>query len=255
MVINDGASKHAVCLIGWTKDKWIYLNSYGIKTGDNGKCKCFYDREKITFLLLDAKNTPKFPFTDVSESHWAYHAIQRCFSAGIINGIDDITFAPENTLTKAQICQALYKLAKKLAVRNEEKFKEPSGSIYFEDVKSEQWFYNAVKYCVRKGLILAEGNLFNPNSDLSRSEFCGIVYAFVMKHCKSTKITNCNMVEMPFSDVEKTDKNYNAINACYSLELINGVDETHFEPNGTLNRGHLCQIIYKLIKAIEEYEA
>lgn len=61
-------------------------------------------------------------------------------------------------------------------------------------------------------------------------------------------------VKMPFTDVSVEDANFNAIQNCFSLGIINGVEEDKFCPNDSLNRAQLCQMIYKLIKQIELYE-
>jgi hypothetical protein len=254
----DGAG-HAICIVGWDKNYIYYMNSWGTSYGDKGICKFKPEKLRDAYLLLDAKNAPVFPFVDVPEDHWAYHAISRCYGAGIINGIDATHFAPDNVLTKAQVSQALYNLVHKYSDFNGVNFVDAKDTIAFSDVNKKQWFYKAINYCVNKKIFLEKNGEFAPDACVTRGEFCRIVHAYINGHCDTKKISKelakikCN--SMPFIDVLKGEKIYEDILVCYALGIINGIDDTHFMPNGLLSRAHLCQMIYKLIKIIEEIEA
>lgn len=104
---------HAISLVGWNKTGFIYMNSWGKSSGEDGICEVKYKTLRRAYLMLDAKNTNAFPFVDVSENHWAKEAILHCYNAGLINGMDETHFAPDEPLTRAQMCQILYKYIKK----------------------------------------------------------------------------------------------------------------------------------------------
>lgn len=252
----DGAG-HAICIIGWDEKYIYYMNSWGENYGDKGVCKFKPDKLRDAYLLLDAKNTPIFPFVDVPSNHWAYHSILRCYSAGIINGIDGTHFSPDTILTKAHVAQALYKFAQKWSLFNGKEFKEPNNVISFRDVTPDKWYYNAVNYCVSKGLFNTSTTCFNPDSSLRRGDFCKVIYTFLVTHATQNRFKRLLASEVantPFTDVLCSDINYSAITYCYGLSLINGVSETRFMPESSLTRAHLCQIVYKAIKLLEEYE-
>lgn len=254
-VLKMGNYDHAVSLVGWDKNKWYYMNSWGTTVGAGGICWAKYDELKRAYLLLDAKNTPPFPFVDVADGHWANKAIKRCFGAGIINGIDETHFEPESVLTRAQICQVLYKLGIKFTEANGEFFKDPYTLVGYDDVRSDHWFYNAVRYCTAKSIIHEKrDNSFCPDAALTRAEFCSCIWNFIQEICNSNDMLKPNHVKMPFKDVFEIDKYYNEIQNCYSLGIINGVQEDKFCPDDSLNRAQLCQMIYKLIKQIEVFE-
>lgn len=61
----------------------------------------------------DTSNTPSTPstptvpnqtvsFADVPKTHWAYEYVAACVEKGIVSGMDDNEFAPDNQLTNAQ---------------------------------------------------------------------------------------------------------------------------------------------------------
>lgn len=255
------SDKHAVALIGWNKENFIFMNSWGKneKIGDTGIHKRKWDTLSKAYLFLFEENKPAFPFVDVKEEQWFYHAIHRCYNAGIINGIDKTHFAPDNVLTKAQVSQALYKMAQKHADFNGVKFTAVKPSISFIDVSKSQWFYDAVNYCVNKKIFVENIGEFEPEGCITRSEFCRIINAYIKAHCDTKKINKkltqvqCN--KLPFVDILKGEKLYEDILVCYALGIIKGVDNTHFMPNELLSRAHLCQMIYNLIKIIEDIEA
>lgn len=246
-VFSMMGGKHAVPIIGWDKKHFYIMNSWGESYGKKGIGRVAYSNFERAHLVLDADDFPPFPFIDLPEEHWAYHAAYRCYNAGIINGIDSEHFAPEAELTLAQIAQALYKLAQQLAHFHNKTFEETKYNRCRLDEKL--WYYKAMNYCYWKGII---SNVADADKPLSRADFCDIIIAFIETHCKSKKILNCTELPMSFKDVNEDDE---PISKCFSLQLINGIDENTFDPEGHLLRGQMCQIIYKLIRLIEKYEA
>ena len=254
-VLRMGNYNHAVSLIGWDKTKWYYMNSWGERVGTKGICWAKYKDLKEAYLLIDAKNTLPFPFIDVANEHWANKAIKRCFGAGIINGIDETHFEPEAVLTRAQICQALYKLGIKFTEASGDIFEDPYTLVTYDDVMPEHWFYKAVRFCTAKSIMHEkQDNSFCPDEALSRAEFCSCIWNFIQFICKSDDMLKPEKVKMPFKDVLETDKCFHEIQNCYALGIINGIEEDQFCPEGLLNRAQLCQIIYKSIHLIETVE-
>ena len=53
-------------------------------------------------------------FDDAEEiSEYAKEAVSAMYGTGIINGMDNNTFAPKNTITRAQACKMLYEVMKR----------------------------------------------------------------------------------------------------------------------------------------------
>lgn len=243
---------HGVVIVGWKKDKWLYMNSYGVHVGDKGICSKSYDKLRAGYIMYDAANLPKFPFVDVPEWHWAYHAISRCYYAGIVNGVDEGHFAPEDNLTRAQVAQALYRLAQRKADFDGVELTFRSRNEY-KDVNAVQWYSEACGYCSSKEIFAdIAGAEFFPDKPILRGEFSNVVCRFIGTHCK--KILPGDVTLMTFSDVGREDAYYIDIVDCCSLGLVNGMGDGTFKPDGNLTRSQLCQVLYKLIKLIEERE-
>ena len=56
--------------------------------------------------------------------------------------------------------------------------------------------------------------------------------------------TRCGAVELPFTDVNKNDWFYEKVSYAYTHKLMSGTSETTFEPNATLTRAMMVQILY-----------
>ncbi len=114
---NFPNGRHAVCIIGWNDDtqKFTIVNSWGKSWGKSGIGEIDYEILNRGYLLVDAKNSNAImPFKDVAEDKWYYKAVQHAYNAGFMNGTSEDTFEPEQTLTRAELAQALVNFAKKI---------------------------------------------------------------------------------------------------------------------------------------------
>ena len=71
-------------------------------------------REEMASLLsrmIQADTARKAPvFSDVSEDRWSYGEITALAQAGILNGYEDNTFRPEQTLTRGEMAALLERI-------------------------------------------------------------------------------------------------------------------------------------------------
>ena len=93
--------------------------------------------------------------------HWAESVITQWQSKGLIQGYEDGTFKPGNTITRAEF----------VTLMNNAKGFWSEGSINFSDVKNGSWFYSAVARAVAAGYVkgYSDGS-FKPNNTITRAE-------------------------------------------------------------------------------------
>lgn len=93
--------------------------------------------------------------------HWAESVITQWQSKGLIQGYEDGTFKPGNTITRAGF----------VTLMNNAKGFWSEGSINFSDVKNGSWFYSAVARAVAAGYVngYSDGS-FKPNNTITRAE-------------------------------------------------------------------------------------
>lgn len=83
-------------------------------------------------LELDTKNVTDPGFKDVPKTNFYYNAIAALTKEGIINGFQDGTFKPKDTLTRGQMAKIIQSAFELQAGNKETPFKDISNSFYKE---------------------------------------------------------------------------------------------------------------------------
>lgn len=119
------------------------------------------DEEKNSLLTADKKNDEakdEIHFSDVDDGAKEIISLAK---KGIINGMGDDTFAPDNTMTRAEFAAITVR-----SVGLEEK-----SVNKFDDVTQGDWFYGAVSAAFESGIVNGvSDNLFNPGGTITRQE-------------------------------------------------------------------------------------
>ncbi len=98
--------------------------------------------------------------SDVS-GHWAEDSIAQWQESGLIHGYEDGTFRPDQNVTRAEF----------VTIMNNAMGFQAKGESAFQDVKPEQWYYQAVSTAAAQGYCSGyEDNTFRPDRTISRQE-------------------------------------------------------------------------------------
>jgi len=101
-------------------------------------------------------------FSDVSENHWAYDAINYVATKGIFKGYPDGTFKPDQTITRAEFSVAVFRL---LGLEL-----QTDAVSSFSDIK-DHWAKEYINQLYRLGYIKGYSDgTFKPDSFIKRSE-------------------------------------------------------------------------------------
>ena len=104
-------------------------------------------------------------FTDKAEINHT-EAVNLLVGLGVINGMGDGTFAPNGTVTRAQMCQIVAKICNGGVLPNVNTTEQ-----HFTDVPTNHWAFQAVEYCVGKGIVAGFGDgTFKPEQALTASQ-------------------------------------------------------------------------------------
>ena len=154
-------------------------------------------------------------------------------STAYINGYAGNLFKPNGNMTKAEACTIFARLL--LGTQN-----IPDGyTTRFTDVKSSDWFYNAVAYLDETGFLYSTTtDTYNPNKPITRAEFVELAY-LTSKLLATENIT--------FTDVDESNKYYKAIVAAAASGLVNGYEDNTFRPNNTITRAEVVTVINRLL--------
>ena len=111
------------------------------------------------------------PFPDVAEGDWYYSAVQYVYAHGIMSGMDDGFFAPNQATTRGMIVTMLHRLEDSPAAL-------PSA---FSDVPAGAYYAGPVAWASGNGLVTGIGDgLFAPETPITREQLAAILYRFVL---------------------------------------------------------------------------
>ncbi|MBR6633698.1 MAG: S-layer homology domain-containing protein [Clostridia bacterium] len=172
------------------------------------------DPEPIIFL-------PKIPARSNSDS------------TAYINGYAGNLFKPNGNMTKAEACTIFARLL--LGTQT-----IPDGyTTRFTDVNTSDWFHNAIAYLDETGFLYSTTtDTYNPNKPITRAEFVELAYL------SATLYVTENIT---FTDVDVTNKYYDAIVAAAASGLVNGYEDNTFRPNNTITRAEVVTVINRLL--------
>ena len=117
-------------------------------------------------------------------------------------------------------------------------YAKPDPNSPFVDVKSSDYFYEAVLWALENGVTKGTtATRFVPSTTCTRQQ----VVTFLYRANGSPAVTGTN----PFKDVKKTDYSYNAILWAVANGITQGTTATTFNPTGTCSTAHVLTFLYR----------
>jgi len=175
-------------------------------------------------------------FSDVPDDHEYFKAIEYLKSKSYINGYQDMTFKPENTITRAEVAKIVVSA---LGVKTNNTFTET-----FVDVSASEWYFPYVMAAQNSNIITGDkAGTFRPNDTISMAEALAIL-------CRSYKVgvpTLDASSDAPFADVEPTDwyAGYAQFAKEKSIAMMD--DYGNIGINVKLNRGRFADLMYRFL--------
>lgn len=135
-------------------------------------------------------------FTDVAPGEWYTDAINWAAANRIVDGVGDGKFAPNDPITRAQMCTmierylALYKKAWKVTLPE-----TGSVSVMVDENAIPAYALAAVKQCQRHGLVNGfEDGTFRPNDLSTRAQVAAVIYrmSYLVQNAKPDNTPSVN---------------------------------------------------------------
>lgn len=171
-------------------------------------------------------------FKDVLPEQWYYAAVEAMAARGLVNGMGNGVFAPNETITFAQFCNIAAK-ATDMA----------SGA------ESGYWGYKAIQSCIDAGIIESRGDIVPANYDVPmprEAAVAGMVRIFGDHMKKATEPLPITREEVPDYDTISPAYQQDVLNA-YNMGITNGMDSNKtFSPRSRLSRAQVCQLFYNV---------
>ena len=176
-------------------------------------------------------------FSDIN-THWANNSIKFLADRGIINGMSDTEFAPNNNITRAEFITLLAKLDS----INENKYKTEN----FTDVPSNAWFNPYVDWASKTGITSGTSNAtFAPNNNITREQMAVMIERFC--EYKQFSLNNSKEVINFTDSSDISSYAQNAVTKVQQAGIINGRTDGSFAPKDNATRAEAAQIIYTML--------
>ena len=111
------------------------------------------------------------------------------------------------------------------------------ASSKFPDVKSKDYFYDAVTSLVEHGVINGyPDGTFKPNQSVTRGQAAVIIVGVL-------DLDTQNLTNPGFKDVSAANPQFGAISALADAGIINGYPDGTYKPGEPINRNHMAKVI------------
>lgn len=176
----------------------------------------------------DKPSSDEVKLTDI-DNHWAKESIIEFVKKGMLNGYEDNTFKPDNSITRAEFVKIVNKVFG---------FSE-AGEVKFSDVNENDWYYNELQIAVKEGYINGyEDNTFRPNNQITRQEAASVISNIL----KISGDGNLN-----FADKDQIgDWAKSAVDALNDNNIMGGYEDNTFRPNNSMTRAEAVVTLSRL---------
>lgn len=122
------------------------------------------------------------------------------------------------------------------------------GRLPFEDVREDYWFYDGAEFCYGNGIVKGMNEYtFGRNGGLTRAQFVTMLAGL-------EGVDTSAYTADVFCDVKESHWFYSAVAWAYDNDVINGMTEDSFEPNGVLTRAQLAAVMKNYMNGKYEVE-
>ena len=205
--------------------------------------------QRVTSVTLDADKTVYAAWTrnrffeDVTIADWFYDDVMFVCGRGVMQGVSDTRFGPHLTATRAMMATILWRMEGSPA---------PTAEARFTDVRSGQWYSEAVAWTAQSGVYTgyADGS-FRPNDSITREQLAAILYRYAKYKGVDVSVGEDTNILSYADAAEISDYAFPAMQWACGAGIISGTgDGSTLTPQGQATR---AQAAVMLTRFCEEY--
>lgn len=172
-----------------TENSWFYESlkfavENNLISGINGKFEPNLNTTRAMLVAVlhrmdnNAEATKDLEFKDVTTADWFYNDIAWAVESGIVSGMSEDTFAPNDNLTREQLAVMIYQYAKYKEMNTE--VTEDHVAKY-DDVSSvSEWAKEGMNFCIENGIFSGRTDKeLAPKAFATRAELVSVIDRFV----------------------------------------------------------------------------
>ena len=196
-------------------------------------------RVEVTFV----EATPEpLPFTDVNETDWFRDAVRYAYENGLMDGVGEGRFAPNNPTTRAQLVTILYRL---------EGEPDVTGESGFTDVEADTWYTDAVAWAAANGIVNGVSKTkFAPGNNITREQLATILFRYaeskgydVSARADLSGFPDAGDI-LPYAQ--------EAVAWAVAEGIIQGFEDDTIRPGGNATRAQIATILMRFCEGVGE---
>ena len=184
-------------------------------------------------------------FTDVKADDWFADEVEYVYVNGLMQGVGNSKFDPNGTTTRAMIVTILWRLEGEPAV---------NYAMNFEDVESEQWYTEAIRWAASEKIVEGYGNgKFGTNDAITREQMVTIMYRYAQYKGYDVSVgENTNILS--YGDAfDVAEWAIPAMQWACGSGMIQGIADgstMNLQPQGNATRAQAAAIFYRFIEEV-----
>ena len=176
-------------------------------------------------------------FSDVAADAWYAEAAVYCRDNGLMNGTTATTLSPNATMTRAQLCAVLYRMAGS---------PEMTGRDAFTDTPDGAWYEDAVLWAVRNRIMSGyTASTFGPHDPITREQLAAILWRYAGSPAAEAGEAYADEASIASWAVT-------AVDWARTRGFINGMSDGSFRPDGRATRAQVAAILMRYDQARTE---
>lgn len=179
-------------------------------------------------------------FTDVTEDTvglWAANAVDYAYHFGLVGGVSEDKFAPNTSMTRAQLVTILYRAAGS---------PQMTVTTNFEDLDVGAYYYSAVVWATVTGVVNGTSDTtFSPNSYVTREQIAAILYRYADTMGDNVIVSgNLNA----YTDKDQVS-DYAVEPMIWAVDrgIISGTTDTTLSPKSTATRAQVVVMLHRYL--------
>jgi len=185
----------------------------------------------------EKEEVSKIVFGD-TENHWAKESIDYVVKLGIMNGMKETEFAPDEKLTRGMLVTMLYRLS---GDKN-------SGTCEFNDVSPDAWYKDAAVWASENGITDGYGDgKFAPDDYVTREQLA----VFLKRYADSKRLNFDKTDTKEFEDAGGISSwAEEAILWAQASGVLSGRENNTFDPSNSATRAEIATVFMRFIENV-----
>ena len=182
---------------------------------------------------------PASRFTDLADAAWAKDYIEALADRGILSGVDEKHFLPNEAVTREQFVKMIAEAMQLSA---------DSATTEFSDVRPDAWYAPYIAAAQKHGIIggITE-ELFGVGAAVTRQDMCVILQRVLSAKDISATADGAEA----FADASAiAPYAREAVGQMKALGIVNGLEDNTFAPLSYMSRAQAAKVLYLMLKQV-----